>query len=112
MNTTKLKSELKAKLKSLYARAHDIENVLSDPGDEDWEENAVEMENDEAWAAVGDVTKQEIREIRLALSALNEATMEDVSRAESPFPKPAWKPSPGPVSVLRALERYRDWQNK
>jgi DnaK suppressor protein len=67
----RIKAELQAKLKALYARGLEIEGVLSDPGSSDWEENAVEMENDEAWAAVGDVTKAEIREIRLALQRID-----------------------------------------
>ncbi|MCY2976758.1 MAG: TraR/DksA C4-type zinc finger protein [Planctomycetota bacterium] len=66
-NHAKVKAELQAKLKSLYARALDIEDILSDPGISDSEENAIEMENDETWGVVGDVTKEEIREIRLAL---------------------------------------------
>lgn len=69
-DTAGIRNELEAKLKSLYERGSDIESVLSDPGDSDWEENAVEMENDEAWAVIGDVTKEEIREIRLALQRL------------------------------------------
>lgn len=65
---------LKRKLAELLERATDIEGVLSDRGDSDWEENAVEMEADEAMAAVGDVTKKEIQEIRLALSRLSSGT--------------------------------------
>lgn len=61
------KAMLEAKLKELLERASGIEDVLSDPGDRDWEENAVAMEEDEALAAVGDVTKQEISDIKLAL---------------------------------------------
>lgn len=66
-NYAELKSDLESKLRELLERTTDIENVLSDPGSSDWEENAVEMEGDEALAAIGDVTKREIRDIRLAL---------------------------------------------
>lgn len=69
-DTATIRSELQAKLKSLYEREGEIESILGDPGDRDWEENAIEMENDEAWAAIGDVTIEEIREIRLALRRL------------------------------------------
>jgi DnaK suppressor protein len=79
-NHAKVKAELQAKLKALYARALDIEDILSDPGNSDWEENAIEMENDEAWAAVGDVTKEEIREIRLALRRIERG---DYGKCES-----------------------------
>jgi DnaK suppressor protein len=79
-NHARVKADLKAKLKSLYARALDIEDILSDPGNSDWEENAIEMENDEAWAAVGEVTKEEIREIRLALRRIERG---DYGKCES-----------------------------
>lgn len=65
---------LEVQLQELLERATGIEEVLSDRGDSDWEENAVEMETDEAMAAVGDVTKREIQDIRLALSRLNNGT--------------------------------------
>jgi len=65
---------LEGQLNELLERASGIEEVLSDRGDSDWEENAVEMEGDEAMAAVGDVTKKEIQEIRLALSRLSSGT--------------------------------------
>ena len=52
------------------SRAADIENSLSNPGNSDWEENALESENDEVLAGVGDMTKNEIHEIKLALSLI------------------------------------------
>lgn len=65
-----LKATLESKLSELLERASEIENVLSDPGNSDWEENAIEMENDESLAVIGDVTKREIEDIKLALSRL------------------------------------------
>lgn len=65
---------LEGQLQELLERAAGIEDVLSDRGDSDWKENAVEMEMDEAMAAVGDVTKKEIQDVRLALSRLNNGT--------------------------------------
>jgi DnaK suppressor protein len=79
-NLAKVKADLEGKLKALYSRALEIEGVLSDPGNSDWEENATEMENDETWAAVGDVTKNEIREIRLALQRIERG---DYGKCES-----------------------------
>jgi RNA polymerase-binding transcription factor DksA len=77
---SKVKSQLQSKLKSLYPRALEIENILSDQGSSDSKENAIEMENDEAWAAVGQVTKDEIREIRLALRRIERG---DYGKCES-----------------------------
>ncbi len=65
-----LRTELESKLRALLERASEIENVLSDPGNSDWEENATEMANDESLAVIGDVTKQEIEDIKLALSRI------------------------------------------
>ena len=66
-----LKSELETKLAELLERAEGIENVLRDPGEKDWEENAIAREGDEALAAVGNATETEIRDIRLALHRIN-----------------------------------------
>ncbi len=65
-----LKAKLESKLRQLLERASEIENVLSDPGNSDWEENAIEMENDESLAVIGDVTKKEIENIKLALNRI------------------------------------------
>ncbi len=69
-NHAKLKAALEAKLNELMNRAEDIEGALSNPGNSDWEENALESENDEVLAGVGDLTKDEIHEIKLALSRI------------------------------------------
>lgn len=65
-----VKAALELQLHELLARAESIEDSLSSPGNSDWEENAVESEDDEVLAGVGDVTKHEIEEIRLALSRI------------------------------------------
>lgn len=65
-----VKTELEAQLRELLGRAAEIEGTLSTPGSSDWEENAVESEDDEVMSTIGDMTKQEIQEIRLALSLI------------------------------------------
>ncbi|HQX50225.1 MAG TPA: TraR/DksA C4-type zinc finger protein [Planctomycetaceae bacterium] len=65
-----VKAALEAKLSELVNRAEDIENTLSTPGSRDWEENAVESEDDEVLASVGSLTKNEIHEIKLALNLI------------------------------------------
>lgn len=65
-----VKEALEAKLAELLDRAADIESTLSDPGNSDWEENALESAGDEVLARVGDVTKNEIQEIRRALNLI------------------------------------------
>ena len=73
-NLAQVRTQLETQLDELLERASGIEDVLSDRGDADWEENAVDSECDEATAAVGDVTRKEIQEIRLALSRLENGT--------------------------------------
>ena len=66
----KLKVALEAKLRELEERAEDIEEDLSAPPDRDWEENAIESEDDEVLASLGDLTLDDMRHIRLALSRI------------------------------------------
>lgn len=65
-----VKKALEAQLEELLQRAAGIEDSLSTPGSSDWEENAVESEDDEVLAGVGSLTKAEIVEIRLALNLI------------------------------------------
>ncbi|MEI7700349.1 MAG: TraR/DksA family transcriptional regulator [Planctomycetia bacterium] len=69
-----VRSSLQKQLDALLKRASEIENVLSDPGDMNPEQNAQDMEDDEPLAVVGDLTRQEIREIRLALKRIDDGT--------------------------------------
>jgi RNA polymerase-binding transcription factor DksA len=67
---TKLKAELELKLSELLARETEIDSELNEPGSSDWEEQAAEIENNEALSEVGKVTTREIREIKLAISQI------------------------------------------
>ena len=73
-NTSKLKKSLEAKLDELVKRAAEIESELSDPGDSDWSENAIGVENDETLQGVENITQQEIREVKLALHRIESGT--------------------------------------
>ncbi len=70
MDTKKIKSALEAKLKELEERAEGIEKNLSAPPNPDWEENAKESEDDEVLANLGDLTTDDIRHVKLALSRI------------------------------------------
>lgn len=70
MDTKKIKSALEAKLKELEERAEGIEANLSAAPNPDWEENAKESEDDEVLANLGDVTTDDIRHVKLALSRI------------------------------------------
>ena len=65
-----VKAILEARLNELTQRATEIELSLSDPGNADWGENAVESEDDEVLSSIGSATKNEIHEIKLALNLI------------------------------------------
>ncbi|MFT5485707.1 MAG: DnaK suppressor protein [Paracoccaceae bacterium] len=69
-----IKTKLEAKLLELDERAHEIDDELSEPGDDDWSENAVEAENDEVLEKVGTMAVDEIRKIKAALGKIEAGT--------------------------------------
>ncbi len=73
-NYSQLKASLELKLGELLTRAAEIETELSDPGDSDWGENAIEVESFETLHGIDNVTQQEIREIKLALHRIESGT--------------------------------------
>lgn len=73
-NHSTVKAALETKLNELLQRAVGIEDVLSSPGSPDWQDNAIESEQDEVLSEVGAVTKNEIHEIKLALSRIESGT--------------------------------------
>ncbi len=69
-----IRKKLEARLIELDERAHEIDDELSEPGDDDWSENAVEAENDEVLEKVGSMAVDEIRKIKAALSKMDAGT--------------------------------------
>lgn len=70
MDTTKIKAALEEKLKELEERARRIQKDLSAKPNQDWNENAMESEGDEVLANLGEATVEDIRDIKLALSRI------------------------------------------
>ncbi len=64
---TELAEHLRARLTDLVARAEVIEDDLRHPLEQDWEDQAIDLADDEALAGVDDVLRNEIQQIRLAL---------------------------------------------
>ncbi len=60
-------AQLRERLGDLLQRAEVIEDDLRHPLDADWEEQAVDLADDEALEGVDDVLRAEIQQIRLAL---------------------------------------------
>ncbi len=67
IDIAKSKAKLESKLRELTARVEQIDEELDEPGDDDWQERAVELSADEVLEEVADVTMEEIAQIKLAL---------------------------------------------
>lgn len=66
--------KLRARLDDLLQRAEVIEDDLRHPLDADWEEQAVDLADDEALEGVDTVLRDEIHQIRLALLRIENGT--------------------------------------
>ena len=71
---SEMAEQLNARLKDLLERAEVIEDDLRHPLDADWEEQAVDLADDEALEGVDDVLRAEIQQIRLALLRIDNGT--------------------------------------
>lgn len=64
------KKVLEARLAELEGRLESIEAELDQPVDKDWEEAAIEAEDDEVLESMGEAGAQEIAAIRAALKRI------------------------------------------
>jgi RNA polymerase-binding transcription factor DksA len=67
---TARRAQLMARLKELDHRLHDIEAELDEPHSPDWEEAAIEREDEEVLERMGAASQQEIARIRAALERM------------------------------------------
>lgn len=95
-----LRDQLAAKLESLVQRSGGIETQLRDPGEQDWEENAIRRENDEALVAIGDATDEEIREIRTALKRIDDGLYGTCTQCHKSIPKARLEALPWATSCI------------
>ncbi|MFN7875041.1 MAG: TraR/DksA family transcriptional regulator [Pirellula sp.] len=95
-----LRDQLAAKLESLVRRSGGIETQLRDPGEQDWEENAIRRENDEALVAIGDATDEEIREIRTALKRIDDGSYGTCTQCHKSIPKARLEALPWATSCI------------
>jgi DnaK suppressor protein len=65
---------LRQRLAHLTARAEEIEEDLRGPLDQDFSEQAVDLADDEALEGIDGVLRNEARQIRLALSRIENGT--------------------------------------
>lgn len=82
-----IKAKLQAQLSELEERAKRIEFRLSDPGSPDWEENAALHANDEVLNTLGDLSENDIHEIRWAIERIENGTYGICVQCEKKIPE-------------------------
>ncbi len=83
---SEIRATLEEKLQYLAARAEGIDDDLREPGSDDWEERAVESEDDEVLASVGNLALKEIADIKRAIKQIDEGTYGKCSRCGKKIP--------------------------
>lgn len=66
-----VRAELEAKLIELNERANEIDDDLSEAPVADWDENAIDAEQDEVLEGVGKATNEEIAQVKRALAQID-----------------------------------------
>lgn len=89
-----IRAQLEEQLRLLVDRAEGIDDDLSEPGDDDWEERATESEGDEVLASVGNLALKEIDQIKHALHQIDAGTYGTCSRCGERIPKARLKAIP------------------
>ncbi len=108
IDTKARKKALMARLAELDTRLHEIEDELDNPPSKDWEEAAVEREDDEVLEQLGQSGQDEILRIRAALKRIRDGEYgicvrcgDDIAPErldvlpDTPLCKPARQPSRG-----------------
>ena len=90
----KIKLALTAKLHEMEARVESIDEDLSREEDDDWQENAVESKDDEVLEEVGEATQDDILQVKLALSRLEEGKYGVCSKCDKAIAKERLKVLP------------------
>lgn len=105
MNINAIKSTLNKMLGELTERAEVIDEELSQPGDNDWEENATESENDEVMEKVGTLAAAEIRQIKLALARIESGTYGRCTECQSMIAEGRLRALPFATKCIACLKK-------
>jgi DnaK suppressor protein len=82
-NYTAVRSQLEEMLRQKIDRAERIDHDLNRPTNKDWEERAVELEDDDTLMSVGKMTLAEIDQIKHAIHQIDAGTYGICSRCGS-----------------------------
>lgn len=85
-DTKKIETALRERLSVLTARANDIDDELSEAPNPDWEEQALESEDDEVLEHVGELAVDEIKKINTALAKIEAGTYGICELCDKPIP--------------------------
>jgi len=73
-DTAAARAQLEAQLTELEARVARIASDLAEPSNRDWEEQAIEIEDDEALEGQGTLVTREIASVKRALGRIADGT--------------------------------------
>jgi DnaK suppressor protein len=80
-----IRTRLQHRLDQLTKRAGKIEADLRKPGNPDWQERAVEKENDEVLERLDTSTLEEVRQLHAALGRIEEGTYGTCAQCGQPI---------------------------
>ena len=73
-DSSRARARLEASLAELEARLTNISEDLSEPPDPDWDEQAIEVEDDESLERQGTLVTREIASVKRALARIDDGT--------------------------------------
>jgi RNA polymerase-binding transcription factor DksA len=85
VSVTDRKTALETRLAELNGRLQEIEDELDQPTPKDWEEAALEREDDEVLETMGEAGLHEIEMIRAALGRIDGGTYGDCVKCGDPI---------------------------
>lgn len=100
---TEIRKQLEKELLERAERAERIDNRLSQPGLQDWEEQATQRENDEVLETLGNQAVKEIEQIKHALHCIDNGTYGICAHCGSPIPPERLKAMPYATNCMHCV---------
>jgi RNA polymerase-binding transcription factor DksA len=103
-NHDELRADLVTRLATLTNRAERIEQDLRRPGDRDWSERAIEIENDEVLEGLDELTLAEVRGLRKAIERIDAGQYGICTRCGRPVEAARLAALPAATTCVRCAE--------
>jgi RNA polymerase-binding transcription factor DksA len=94
------------RLAVLQEKVEEIDDKLDDPGDDDFEEMAIEAQEDEVLEGIGLAANDEIEHIKLALKRIEEGSYGECGGCGSQIPKRRLEVLPHAVLCVQCEELH------